>query len=80
MADTLDDSPDDEQLEAVPARLGEELDATVVAEYLRPPLPRTDGDLEIVQFQSKDERLSTYDRRMQACAEVAQDVMQHAHL
>jgi aminoglycoside phosphotransferase (APT) family kinase protein len=50
MADTLDDGPDYDQPEAVPARLGEELDAAVVADYLRLRLPRTDGDLEIVQF------------------------------
>jgi hypothetical protein len=48
MADTLDDGSNYEQPEAVPARLGEELDAAVVADYLRPRLPRTDGDLEIV--------------------------------
>jgi aminoglycoside phosphotransferase (APT) family kinase protein len=156
MADTLDDGPVYEQPETVSAGPGEELDAAVVADDLRPRLPRTctlgdpladlgqlvcywpeAGDpparvaafpsptmlpgfltrAEVVQHyaersgtdvshiafyeayglwrtatvvaqlfmlyqqgQSKDERLRAYDRRMQAFAEAAQDVIQHAYL
>ena len=50
MAGLIDDGPDYAQPEALSARPGEELDPVLVADYLRPRLPRTEGKLEIVQF------------------------------